>query len=128
MTFSLPPSSYRTLQPERAGRRGVRVWDVVLSIALSVLLIFFAFAASYAGFFLAVAADACSPRICDFVLMNAGLWFGAIAPWVVLLASLALVVVLLVKRRLAFWVPLGSAALMVGLWFVAAAIVGAAVR
>lgn len=128
MTFSMPPSSYRTLQPERLGRRRVRAWDVVVSIVLSVLLTLFAFGASYAGFFLALAADACSPATCDFTLVNAGLWFGVISPWVVLLASLAVVIALLVKRRIAFWVPLVSAALMVGLWFVAAAIVGAAVR
>jgi hypothetical protein len=123
----MPPSSYRTLQPEPAVRPGVRGWDVALTVALLVLLTLFALAASYAGFFLALASDACSPSTCDYALMNFGLWFGVVSPWVVLLAGVACAIVLLVKHRLAFWVPLASAALMVGLWFVAAAIVGASV-
>jgi uncharacterized membrane protein (DUF485 family) len=127
VTFSMPPSSYRTLQPERAPRRGVRVWDVALTIVLLVLLTLFALAASYAGSFLALASDACTAGTCDGGLMNAGLWFGVLSPWGVLLLGVALAVVLLVKQRIAFWVPLAGAALMVGLWFVGAAIVGAAI-
>ncbi|MFG6475291.1 hypothetical protein ACFXP7_02780 [Microbacterium sp. P06] len=126
MTFSMPPSSFRTLPTERAPRR--RVWDVALSVVLLVLLTLFALAASYAGFFLALASESCSAATCDYALMNVGLWFGVISPWAVLLLGVAAAVILLVRQRLAFWVPLTSAALMVGLWFVAAAIVGAAVR
>jgi hypothetical protein len=126
VTFSMPSSSYRTLPPERA-RRGMRVWDVALTVALLVLLTLFSLAASYAGFFLALASDACTPTTCDLGLMNVGLWFGVISPWVVLALAVTAAIVLLVKRRLAFWTPIVGAGLMVGLWFVAAAIVGAAI-
>ncbi|MFG6402047.1 MULTISPECIES: DUF6264 family protein [unclassified Microbacterium] len=128
MTFSLPPSSYRTLPPERARVRRVRVWDVAVTIVLLVLLTLFALAASYAGSLLAMAAQACRPTLCDEGVFNLGLWFGVLAPWVVLLVAVGATVVLLIKRRLGFWAPLAAAALMVGLWFVAAAIVGASFR
>ncbi|WP_147424033.1 DUF6264 family protein [Microbacterium sp. AG1240] len=128
MTFSMPPSSYRTLAPERASRRAPRVWDVALTVVLLVLLTLFALAASYAGFLLAGASDACATVSCDVETMNVGLWFGVISPWAVLLLSVVAAVVRLVRQRLAFWVPLAGAALMVALWFVAAAIVGSAVR
>ncbi len=128
VTFSMPPSSYRTLSPERVSRRAPRVWDVALTVALLVLLTLFALAASYAGFLLAMASDACATVSCDVETMNVGLWFGVISPWAVLLLSVVAAVVLLVRQRLAFWVPLAGAALMVALWFVAAAIVGSAVR
>lgn len=124
----MPPSSYRTLQPERAPRRGVRVWDVALTVGLLVLLTLFSLAASYAGSFLALASDSCSAATCDYGLLNAGLWFGVLSPWGVLLLAVVLAVVLLVKHRVAFWVPLAGAALMVALWFVGAATVGAAIH
>jgi sterol desaturase/sphingolipid hydroxylase (fatty acid hydroxylase superfamily) len=128
VTFSMPPESYRTLQPERPAGRRVRVWDVALSVVLLVLLTLFTLGASYAGLVLGLASDACSPQTCDFALLNGGVWFALIAPWVVLLLAVALAVVQLVRHRIAFWVPPAAALLDVGLWFVGAAIVGAAVR
>ncbi len=122
MTYSLPPESFRTLQPERP-RESPRVWDIVLTIVFLVLTPLAALAASYAGLFLAFASDACGSGTCNTDLMNVGLWSAVISPWVVLLAGVVVSIVLLVKRRVAFWVPLASIALMTALWFVAAAIV-----
>lgn len=124
MTFSMPPSSYRTLPPER---RGVRAADLVVTVVLLVLLAGFAFVAMTAGFLLVMATDSCSPATCDFGLLNAGMWFGAIAPWVMFVLAVAAAIVRLVARRTAFWVPLLAAGLMVVLWFVAAAMVGAGI-
>lgn len=122
MTYSMPPESFRTLRPEPTGSTP-RVWDVVLTIVLLVLLPLAALAASSAGLFLAFAADACGSRTCNEELMNVGLWSAVISPWGVLLAGVIVSIVLLIKRRLAFWVPLSSIALMAALWFVAAAVV-----
>lgn len=123
MNYSMPPESYRTLQPERAGRP-VKVWDVAVTVVLLVLLTLFALAACYAGFFLALASDACSADTCDFAVMNIGFWVAVVSPWVLLLIAVASAIVLLVTRRVAFWIPLVAAALMVGMWFVGAAFVG----
>jgi hypothetical protein len=124
----MPPQSYRTLQPEPPrGRRPVKIWDLVLSVVLLVLLILFSLGASYAAVFLAFAADACTAATCDYDVMNVGFWFAVVSPWVVLLLAAALTIVQLVRRRVAFWIPLVAAVLEVGLWFVAAAIVGSGV-
>ncbi len=122
MTYSMPPESFRTLRPEPV-RQPARTWDVVLTIVFLVLSPLAALAASYAGLFLAFAADACGSQNCNTDLMNLGLWSAVIAPWVVFLIAVVVSIVLLVTRRLAFWVPLAGMALMTALWFVSAAIV-----
>lgn len=127
MTYSLSPESYRTLRPERPPRPARRVWDLALTIVLLVLLPLAALACSYAGFFLAFASDACGSTTCDFGIMNVGLWFAVIAPWVVLLLAVVASIVRLVRHRVTFWVPLVGIVAMVATWFVAAAIVSAGV-
>lgn len=127
MTYSLPPESYRTLRPERPPRPARRGWDLVITVVLLVLLPLAALACSYAGFFLAFASDACGSVTCDYGVMNFGLWFAVLAPWVVLLLTVVVAIIRLVRHRIAFWVPLAGIALMAVTWFVAAAIVGAGV-
>lgn len=127
MTYAMPPESYRTLRPERTARP-VRVWDVVLTIVLVLLLAVFAAVASYLAVFLAFASDGCGGGRCDQALLNLGFWFAVVSPWVVLVVGFVAAIVLLVLRRLAFWVPLTSVALIVGCFFIGVAIVGAAVR
>ncbi|WP_431795085.1 hypothetical protein [Microbacterium enclense] len=127
MTYSLSPDSYRTLRPERSPRSPRRGWDLVLTVVLLVLLPLAALACSYAGFFLAFASDACGPVTCNYDVMNAGLWFAVIAPWVVLLLALVVAIIRLVRHRITFWVPLVGIVLMAATWFIAAAIVGAGV-
>jgi hypothetical protein len=125
----MPSDRYRTLQPERPAEatRKVKVWDVALTVVLLVVLTLFALGASYAGFFLVMASDACTAQTCDFALMDVGFWVAVISPWVLLVLAVVFAIVLLVLHRVAFWVPLVSAALMVGMWFVGAAIVGAGI-
>lgn len=126
MTYSLPPESYRFLRPEtpRPSRRG---WDLVLSIVLLMLVPFAALAATYAGLFLAFAADACGAQTCDTGLMNIGFWMAVIAPWGILVVAVVVTIVRLVRHRVAFWVPLVAIVAMVVVWFIAAAFVGAGV-
>jgi uncharacterized BrkB/YihY/UPF0761 family membrane protein len=127
VTYSLSPESYRMLRPERPQRPARRGWDLALTIVLLVLLPLVAIAGSYAGFFLAFASDACGAARCDFGVMNFGLWFAVIAPWVVLLLTVVAAIVRLVRHRVTFWVPLVGAVLITATWFVAAAIVSAGV-
>jgi uncharacterized BrkB/YihY/UPF0761 family membrane protein len=126
VTYPMPPTSYRTLQPERTARP-VKVWDVVLTVVFLVALVIAAPVATFAGAFLAMASDACGGGGCNEALLNFGVWFGVIEPWVVMLLALTASILLLVFRRVAFWVPLLGIVLMIAFWFVGAAIVGAAV-
>ncbi|MCC4250081.1 MULTISPECIES: hypothetical protein [Microbacterium] len=127
MTYSLSPESYRMLRPEQPQRPARRGWDLALTIALLVLLPLAALACSYAGFFLAFASDACASVDCDENVMNMGLWFAVIAPWVVMLLAVVAAIVRLVRHRVAFWVPLVGVVVMASTWFVAAAIVSVGV-
>jgi hypothetical protein len=131
VTFEMPPDRYRTLQPEpvpaAAHARGVRVWDVAVTVVLLVLLTLFALGASYLGLIIGFVSDACGPGTCDFGLINAGVWVALLSPWVVLLLAVVLAIVQLVRHRLAFWIPLVAAALIVGMFFVGTAIAGAGV-
>ncbi|WP_125132849.1 DUF6264 family protein [Microbacterium sp. 10M-3C3] len=128
MTYAMPPESYRTLQPERRPARRIRVWDLVLTIVLLLVLAAFAALASYFAVFLAFASDGCGGGTCDTGLLNLGFWFAVLSPWVLLVLAFVTGIVLLVLRRLAFWVPLTAAALIVACFFIGVAIVGAAVR
>jgi sterol desaturase/sphingolipid hydroxylase (fatty acid hydroxylase superfamily) len=127
----MPPDRYRTLQPEpvrtREPARKIKIWDVALTVVLLVLLAFFALGASYVGQVIGFVSDPCAGQACDFGLINLGVWVGVLSPWVLLLLAMALAVVQLVRHRVAFWVPLAAAALMVGMFFVGIAIAGAGV-
>lgn len=127
VTYSMPPESYRTLQPERAVRKG-KAWDVALTIVLLVLLPLAALAVSTLSYFLAMASDMCIAGTCDMGVLNTGVWFAIISPWVILVLTLVVAIIRLVRHRLAFWVPLTGAALMVAMFFVGFAIVGAAIQ
>ncbi len=104
----------------------MRVWDIVLTIVLLVLLIGAAALASYFGIFLAFASDGCGGDTCNEGLLNFGFWFAVISPWVLWVLALIGAIALLVLRRLAFWVPLVASSLMVGGFLVGFLIVGAA--
>jgi len=115
VTPGAPAPAYRAPGYDDAepARRPLRVWDIVLTIVLLVADVALAAVASFMGVFLAMASDPCGVRDCDFDLITAGFFVGTIGPWVALTLTLAAAIVLLVLRRLAFWVPLAGAALIV---------------
>jgi len=112
----------------RAPKRPLIVWDVVVTLILVTLLGFLTFFVSVFGAFLVMASDSCG-AVAD--CSNGLIAFGVLAamglPWVVLVAAAVIAVVLIVKRRISFWVPLAAAPLVVGAWFVGAAIASAGV-
>lgn len=126
MNSSMPPPP--STGHQSTAHRPVRVWDIVVTAVLVVLLAIFAFFASFFGAFLAMASDGCGGGNCDYDLMMFGIGLALISPWVILLAAAVVAIVLLVRRRLAFWVPLIGAVLMVAMWMAGAAIVGASVH
>ena len=96
-----------------AAPRPVRVWDVVLTIVLVIGSAVLAAAASLMGMFLVMASDPCGARTCSSELITLGWLMGMILPWVAFLASTVVAIVLMVKRRLSFWVPLAGAAAII---------------
>lgn len=132
MTY--PPPPYQP--PPPVGRipygppakRPVIVWDVVVTIVIMVLLAILTFWVSLFGFFLVMASDPCgASTVCNTDLIGIGVLVAVGLPWVFFLAAVIVGIVLLVKRRIAFWVPLAASPFVIGAWFAGAAIASAGV-
>jgi uncharacterized BrkB/YihY/UPF0761 family membrane protein len=119
------PYGYAVAPPP--GKRPVRTWDLVVTIILLVLDGVLAAIMSFFGFFLAMAGDSCGARDCNSELIAVGLMVAVALPWLVLILVAIVSIVLLVTRRLAFWVPLVGAALIIASWPIGALIASAGV-
>jgi len=103
-------------------RRPVRVWDLVLTIVLLAGEFLLTALLSYFGLFLAMASDACmGGNDCDSGLIGGGVLVAAGGVWIGMLVALVVSIVLLVLRRIAFWVPIAGtvlsfAATIIGSW------------
>ncbi|MGO4536949.1 hypothetical protein [Leifsonia sp. 2MCAF36] len=107
-----------------AARRPVIVWDLVTSIVLLVVAVVVAAALTFSAFFLVFASDPCGgPTACDTGRMGAGFFIALLGPAAVTLVAVITAVVLLVRRRVSFWVPIAGILLSVGVWAGGAALV-----
>jgi hypothetical protein len=104
--------------PEPApGKRPIIVWDLVLTIVLLVLMVCAAVLASFLSFFLAFAGDSCgASAVCDYDRIAAGMLVAMIGPLVVGLLAVVAAVIVLVLKRIAFWIPLVGIALIVAVF------------
>jgi hypothetical protein len=102
-----------TNQADAIAKPPVKTLDVVVTIVLLVGDGVLAALASFMGMFLVMASDPCGVRECSDELITLGWLLGMILPWVAFVATAVVAIVLMVKRRLAFWVPLVGAALIV---------------
>ena len=110
-------------------RRVPRGWDIGLTVGLLVLDLAIAVLAGFAGLFLVFASDSCgSGSTCNSVGLSLGVAVAVFAPAVVLLIAVTVAVILLVRRRVAFWVPLAGLLLMGAAWAVGAVVVASSVR
>lgn len=108
--------------PRRPGKRPLIVWDVVITSILLVLLAFLSFFVSVFGAFLVMTSDSCGADDCIASLIGFGVLVAMGLPWLVLIAAVVLSMVLIVKRRVSFWLPLAAAPFVVGAWFAGAGI------
>ncbi len=110
-------------------KRPVIVWDLVLTIVLLAVMAGLAFLLLFFSFFLAFAGDSCgASSTCDFDRMGTGMLVAMILPIVVAVIALVGAVVVLVLKRIAFWIPLVGMVLMVGAFALGAGITAAAVQ
>ena len=109
-------------------RRPVIVWDLVLTIVLLVVMIGAALLASFFSFFLAFASDSCGAVVtCDTDRIATGMLIAMIGPLLVGLLALIAAVVVLVLRRIAFWIPIVGIVLIIGVFVGGAAITASGV-
>ncbi|SMH43365.1 hypothetical protein SAMN06295885_2188 [Rathayibacter oskolensis] len=93
----------------------MRVWDAVVTSVLLICTFGLTLLLSYFGLFFAMASDACmGGNDCDGDLIGWGVLVAAGGVWLPFIAALVVSIVLLVVRRLAFWVPLAGMALSFG--------------
>lgn len=111
-------------------RRPVIVWDLVVTVVLLVVMTLGGLALAFFAFLLlAFGGDSCgASSTCDYDVMTNGA-FAAIGG-VVLVGLLALVgaIVMLVLRRIAFWIPLVGIVLMIAAFWIGASISSSGVR
>ncbi len=125
-----PPSAvspYGYAVAPATGKRPVRTWDLVLTIVLLVLDVVLAAIMSFFGLFLAMASDSCGVRDCNTELIATGMMVAVGLPWLVLIVTIIAAVVVLVMRRLAFWIPLVGGALILASLVLGFVVAGAGV-
>ncbi|MFH8248906.1 DUF6264 family protein [Microbacterium sp. B2969] len=104
--YAAQPPAYGAVPPSKPPRQPVQVWDVVLTIVFLVGLVVYTAIASFAGLFLIMASDPCGVRDCSTELITAGWLIGTLVPWAVLVAAAIVSIVFMVKRKIAFYIPL----------------------
>lgn len=116
MTTPEPETPATAWPPAPPAKPPVKTLDVVVTIVLLVADGVLAGLASMMGMFLVMASDSCGAATCDTGLITIGWLMGMILPWVAFVATAIVAIVLMVKRRLAFWVALvGAAAIVLSL-------------
>lgn len=99
-----------TTQPAPARRS----WDTILTVILLILFLGFSIVCSFAGAAIAFVGDSCgSAAECNDGLIGTALYVGLGGPLVIGLIVLAITIVRLVRKRIAFFVPLIGAVLAV---------------
>jgi uncharacterized BrkB/YihY/UPF0761 family membrane protein len=122
-----PPAypAYGAAPGGKPPRQPVQTWDVILTIVLLVGLVAYTALASFMGLFLVMASDPCGVRECSTELITTGWLIGTLVPWAVLVGAAIWAIVFMVKRRLAFYIPLlgavGVTLVLVLAFFVTAA-------
>lgn len=120
-----PYDQYATAAP---AKRPIIMWDLVTTIVLLVLMIGAALVASFLSFFLAFAGDSCgASSVCDYDLMATGMMVAMIGPLVVGLLALIAAVIVLVLKRIAFWIPILGILLIAGVFVAGVAITASGV-
>ena len=79
------------------------------------------------GLYVAEAAQVCGGRACNTGEVAAGMFVATSLPWVILGLGIIVSIVLLVRRRLALWVPIVCAVLIVLVFFIGSGIAGAGI-
>ena len=111
------------IETSAAPKRPVIVWDLVLTIGLLLLMVGTALVAFFLSFFLAFAGDPCGSGItCDYDRMGTGMLVAMIGPLAVGLLALVAAIVVLVLKRIAFWIPLVGTVLIIGVFVGGAAL------
>ncbi|WP_307219062.1 DUF6264 family protein [Microbacterium sp. SORGH_AS_0888] len=115
-----PVSDAEAVPPTSDPPRRRRVWDLVLTLLLLLVATGAAGLSSVLALYIVLLSDGCSTVNCDYGQLNLGLWIALSGPWAVWAVAVVVSIALLVRRRLAFWMPIVGVAAIVGVWFLGA--------
>lgn len=96
-----------------------RIIDLVATIALFVVYAVGVLGLLYFSIFWVMATDSCGANDCDYDKLGTAYVLNDIGGVVVFVVALVVAVILLVRRRPAFWLPLVGGAVQVGLFLAA---------
>ena len=116
--------AYGTVEPAYAAaagaaqtKRPIIMWDLILTIVLLVVMIGVTLLASFLSFFLAFAGDSCGSGItCDYDRISTGMLIAMIGPLAVGMLALIAAVIVLVLKRIAFWIPIVGIVLVIAVF------------
>ncbi|MDF2991360.1 MAG: uncharacterized protein K0S37_1874 [Microbacterium sp.] len=83
---------------------------------------------AFVSLFFAMMSDGCYGDRCDTGLMSIGWLIALLAPPVVFIAAVVWTIVRLVRRKLAWWLPLAGGAVAVAIWVAGVALMDAGLR
>lgn len=122
MTESYPPSS----ASHGPARPPVRVADVVASSILLVLGAIGFTMLAFVSLFFAMFSDGCgSGTDCDFGVMTAGYFVALAVPPVIFVVTAVWTIIRLVRRRLAWWLPVVGSLAALAAWGIGVAMMQA---
>jgi sterol desaturase/sphingolipid hydroxylase (fatty acid hydroxylase superfamily) len=107
MTLNEDPPMAEPLVPAPGSKKSRSTGDTVASIVLVLVAVFVNLGISFAGFMLVMMSDGCRDT-CDVGALTGGVIIASVAPSVVTVMGIIVTIVLVVRRRLAFWVPIAT--------------------
>jgi uncharacterized membrane protein (DUF485 family) len=99
-----------------AAPRQRKTWDLVLTIVLLVVYLGWSLLCAFAGALLAMAGDSCGASSkCDDGILATAFLVGSFGPIVLALPVLIATIVAIVRKRIAFWIPIVGGVLALGI-------------
>lgn len=105
--FGPQPGSHQVQDQQPFGQPQPRnTVDLVISIVLMVLLVLLSAATSFVSLFVMMLTDSCSDGSCDTDGVGLGLGVTLAGPWVVTAVGITATIIFLLRRKLAFGIPI----------------------
>jgi len=107
MTLNEAPLPTNEEAPASSSKNRRSPADTLISIVLVLVAVFVNLGVSFAGFMLVMMSDSCNAS-CNMDVLSGGVIFASVAPSVVTIIGIIVTIVLVVRAKLAFWVPIAT--------------------
>lgn len=104
-TFSITSGAAETAAPLSAEKRTVRRGDMIASIVLALIAVIANVIVTATAVPLVLLTDSCDVT-CNYTVIESGFIFALAVPSILTLIGIFITILRVVKRKLAFWIPL----------------------